>query len=169
MSETTDATGQPWTRCRQCGNPEHGSIPCNLASPPAAVPSASPEVNELERRWREGSTLHQTDFRNMETIASDAIALARRLSRTAAVPGVEMPDWLRFDLIAERMRRNGHDPHNCTLSDCLLAARKVARAALSAAPGLPAPGPGQRDGSCGLPRTGTASLSDVEHRGDEKP
>jgi hypothetical protein len=42
-----------------------------------------------------------------------------------------------------------------------------ARASLSAAPGLPAPG--QPLVGDGLPRTGTASLSDVEHRGGEKP
>ena len=33
MSHTSDATGMPWTRCYKCGEPDHGSIPCELNKP----------------------------------------------------------------------------------------------------------------------------------------
>ena len=40
-NETSDATGMPWTRCRQCGQPDHGSIPCYLAAYSPAQPASS--------------------------------------------------------------------------------------------------------------------------------
>jgi hypothetical protein len=55
--ETSDATGMPWTRCNQCGEPEHGSIPCNLVSrriaaggPAASGASKSEAKRQLTQR-----------------------------------------------------------------------------------------------------------------------
>lgn len=50
MSHTSDATGMPWTRCKQCGYPDHGSIPCDLANPTPAAQGA--DARDAARyRW----------------------------------------------------------------------------------------------------------------------
>lgn len=49
-SDTSSAIGAPWTRCNQCGEPEHGSIPCNLARPARAAPNEE-LVRALEQEW----------------------------------------------------------------------------------------------------------------------